>query len=778
MEKMKLITDKNSQKEFGMKIGVIVMAVFIAAGVLVSVHRSSQKFAEKRTENKDKNLRNITRYFNECKKQAEDGNYALARKNLFKLTPGVLKPSLQGEWFATMTDIYFKEARAYPEKRSFLVMNALNYAQRGIDAYPEREMIDSMSKVKAELYLLNQQFKPASELLMKLEARSTTPKERWQYRMDAAFCYKNLKINDKAIQLLDSVIDETDEQNIWAEAMRRKADIYLTNTESLPENSKYIFKPSNEIIPMLISRSIEQYSNTNKAQAIYQEIVEEIQHNMHQEKITALTRLLGIYAEKGLVQEAYSISNKIKRAASDRPEAASVYTHMAKLEVDRGNLERAAAYMERMIKGHPASPLMKTVFETYYTKLKEMKEWDKAFDLVTRMVEAPIKDEIRIQIIKDFHLGENTLIKHIDLTEKDNQRRVTTILNSIALPSEEAKEVILYANAGFHLITGNYYMADVLFTQYLKDIIYNKYREQAYYYYLVSAVKDKKPPVLRALRAKIYLNNTYDSNRSQDVMLYLMAAYYDMGMWEESIDAAMKVFVNEIVKMGEDKENYKANDEWLKAVARIGQSYERIGRKADASNVFDTWAAEFKKSPYAASIYSDWAELASQNKQHHEALRRYNVIIPYITKPKEFIELASLRCIQKLKINEANARKEGHALVKKLPTKLELLSEERIDYLTREIYKALLENSLTHDQANLEKLFTNILEKYKSESWPYTFMIKWLQNNLDNPEYKKINKYFQTAVSGPLSALKEDKVKEAITKQAEMLVLLENENVF
>ena len=49
---------------------------------------------------------------------------------------------------------------------------------------------------------------------------------------------------------------------------------------------------------------------------------------------------------------------------------------------------------------------------------------------------------------------------------------------------------------------------------------------------------------------------------------------------------------------------------------------------------------------------------------------------------------------------------------------------------------------------------------------------------LKSPEYKNINKYFQSAVSGPLSALKEDKVRNAITEQAKMLVMLENENVF
>ena len=778
MAEKKKITDKKFQQDLMIKAGVIGAAALIAALLIPLFHKKSAKFAEDRNLKQERNLTNISRYFEECLKQADNGNYAMARKNLFKLKPAALKPNLQAKWYATMTDIYYKEARSTPKLRSFLVMNALNYAQRGLDTLPDREMVDSMSKIKAELYLLNEQWKPASEILMTLEARSTTPKARWQYRMDAALCFKNLKMDKKAIQLLNSVIDETDEQEIWAQAMRRKGDIYMHLTENKYSNNNYAFDPVKPYVEEFVSRSIEQYSNANKAEAIYQEVINEIKHDMHPDKMAALVKLLEIYVAKGQVQEAYTVANTIKRASSDRPYSASVYMNMAKMESRRGNLERAATYVERLILSHPGHPYMKIAFDAYYDKLKEHKMWDKAFELTLKIVKAPVSDKIRIKIIEDLHLGERKLLNYIDLSKKSNQKRVGYILDSVSEPEEGDKEIILFGKASLRFAVQDYYMADVLFSEYLREVGYEKFKEKAYYYYLASAVNDKKPPIIRAARAKIYLNNTFDSDRSQNVMLFLMAAYYDMGMWQESIDAAMKVFVNEIVKMGEEKDNYKASNEWLKAVARIGQSYEKIGRKADASNVFDTWAPEFKKSQYAASIYRDWAELAASNKQHHEALRRYNVIMPFVTKPDEFMELACLRTVQKLKINKEKARKEGLALVKKLPTKIELLSEDKIETLQRRIYKALLENSLEHDQKNLENLFNKILSIYKSESWPYTFMIKWLQKNIKNPEYKNINKYFQSAVSGPLSALKEDKVRKAITEQAKMLVMLENENVF
>ena len=278
MAEKKKITDKKFQQDLMIKAGVIGAAALIAALLIPLFHKKSAKFAEDRNLKQERNLTNISRYFEECLKQADNGNYAMARKNLFKLKPAALKPNLQAKWYATMTDIYYKEARSTPKLRSFLVMNALNYAQRGIDTLPDRKMTDSMSKIKAELYLLNEQWESAVEILMKLEARSTTPKERWQYRMDSALCYKNLKMDQKAIQLLDSVIDETDEQETWAQAMRRKGDIYMHLTENKYSKNNYTFDPAKPYVEEFVSRSIEQYSNANKAEAIYQEVINEIKH--------------------------------------------------------------------------------------------------------------------------------------------------------------------------------------------------------------------------------------------------------------------------------------------------------------------------------------------------------------------------------------------------------------------------------------------------------------------------------------------------------------------
>ena len=90
----------------------------------------------------------------------------------------------------------------------------------------------------------------------------------------------------------------------------------------------------------------------------------------------------------------------------------------------------------------------------------------------------------------------------------------------------------------------------------------------------------------------------------------------------------------------------------------------------------------------------------------------------------------------------------------------------------------MLENSIVHNLEKTEDTFNLALEKYKNNPWPYQLIIKWLQNNKNSPNYKKISKFLQSSVAGPLTALTEGKLRKAIKDQADLLVAMENENVF
>ena len=222
---------------------------------------------------------------------------------------------------------------------------------------------------------------------------------------------------------------------------------------------------------------------------------------------------------------------------------------------------------------------------SYYELLKKRQEWARAFNLGHTITQSNVSLDSKIKIIQDLYSGE-PLIENNDLTLPGAQVKVQKMLDSIVTNDHEILSILQFARASDKFSQGKYYEADKHFSEYLQTPGFNEFKEQAHFYYLMSSVNAGLPPVVQALRAKLYLNNTYNAKRSQQVMIYLMSAYYDMDLWDKSIDAAMKVFVNEIVRMGEENENYQASDEWLKAVTRIGQSYERLGQNTKAQSVF------------------------------------------------------------------------------------------------------------------------------------------------------------------------------------------------
>ncbi|MCM8530356.1 MAG: hypothetical protein NE330_04280 [Lentisphaeraceae bacterium] len=777
MKEPKKLSDKLQTQSKSFKIGVIAAGVISAMVALPLIRQGAIDLGAKRDLEKRNNDKNAMRYMESCMTLAGEGNFEVARKTLKKLNPNNLNSDLKAKWFTTMTKVYQMEAEVYPKNKQFLIMQALTYAQRGILAGAKQVVKDNLNQMKAQLFMMNEQWEPAAEIYQELQSRTKSPRNRWKYRLLIAKSYKKLKRYDDSIKLLDSVIDETDEENTWANALRRKADIVYTVSQIKHDISELPFNPSETVLTQTVNSAVKNMNTLLEAEGYYRELMENIPSNVHPEKMKAMEKLLEIYVNRGQTVDAYKYANLLKRAAGDRPYTAPVFMQMAKLELRRDNLKRAESYLLRLIKSHPENKLTEPALLNYYQLLKRNKEWARAFHVGYTITQANISVSSKIEIIKDLTMGE-ALIANNDLSTKDVQAKVNQMFDSIITNNHEMHSILAFAKASNQFKLEDYYKSDIHFTEYLQTPGFSQFKEQAHYYYMLSAVKAGLPPVVQALRAKLYLNNTYNAKRSQEVMLYLMSAYYEMDLWDKSIDAAMKVFVNEIVRMGEEKDKYKASAKWLKAVARIGQSYERLGQDTKAQSVFTTWAGEFKKSPYAASIYADWAQIAADKGQHREALRRLNIIAPFVEDPTDFLLIISMSCIQKLKVNDKSAWKDAEALVKQLPKKKKKLGEKKVDFLLKEIHTAMIENAIEHTPEKAENSFNLALNKYKNDPWPYNLVINWLQKNIDSPNFNKINSFLQKSVSGPLSALNEGELRRAIEEQAALLSALEQENVF
>ena len=99
--------------------------------------------------------------------------------------------------------------------------------------------------------------------------------------------------------MLNSIIDETDEQSTWANALRRKADILFTISQVEHNISEVPFDPQNSLLTQTVNSTLKNMNTLLEAEAYYLELVENIPSNVHPDKMKALEKLpLEIYVNR------------------------------------------------------------------------------------------------------------------------------------------------------------------------------------------------------------------------------------------------------------------------------------------------------------------------------------------------------------------------------------------------------------------------------------------------------------------------------------------------
>ena len=170
MNETKKISDKQHSNKL-LKIGSVIVAAGITAVALPAIKQAATQLGEQRDAEKKAILKKSDKYISECLDMAEESGFHIAKRSLERLNPNKLNPDLRAKWFTTMTTIFQMEAEVYKDKKQFLIMQALTYAQRGILAGAKQSVVDNLSQMKAQLYLMNEQWAPAAEML----PRSTKP---------------------------------------------------------------------------------------------------------------------------------------------------------------------------------------------------------------------------------------------------------------------------------------------------------------------------------------------------------------------------------------------------------------------------------------------------------------------------------------------------------------------------------------------------------------------------------------------------------------------------
>ncbi|NQZ57097.1 MAG: hypothetical protein HRT88_06455 [Lentisphaeraceae bacterium] len=220
---------KENNRGLQAKVFTIAIAIILSASVIPFIYKASTTLAESRNDLKDKHERNAENFLLECQQLAKEGAYEVAIEKILTIKPKTLKPSLRNKWYIAITNIFYSKAKNYPQKRHSAINQALTFAQKGIILSQDPEVQHNLTFIKAELYILNEQWTAAIENLEILDTSTSNPMKRWGIRLKTAECLTQLKKYTYALKILESIIDETDEEDIWAKATFLHANLLWTN---------------------------------------------------------------------------------------------------------------------------------------------------------------------------------------------------------------------------------------------------------------------------------------------------------------------------------------------------------------------------------------------------------------------------------------------------------------------------------------------------------------------------------------------------------------------
>ncbi len=590
----------------------------------------------------------------------------------------------------------------------------------------------------ASILMNNKKWNDAVIMFRDSESYLMSPEERWKTRLDWAECLRNNHEEGKAVALLTQVIEESDVENIWAKAVRQKAEILFEICGSISMLERY--KDNNpDQDEITFENTLEQ------AKDLYEHLISELS-SLHKEAFQAQLGLMRLNAHERQYDSVYRIANRLNASSASKDDKIECLTILADMEEVDGNYDAAAGFLQQILNRFSEEHVSAPIFFRLYTLLITQKKWDKAFFVAEKLAAKAKDNTIALSILNDLYPNQNNILNNlILLDDKFNylsraQSMVDTLKN-VDYPNwlavEDAADFVT-AVLTFH--SEKYEEAAELFADYLTQALNSQNFESILYLDVLASKNRQLEPVAVVLKAKRYLYEFTDGNHYEEVLMALLNSYYEMGLYEEALNIAKKSFVKELVNMGKAGE-FTSNDQWLSTVAKIGQCYAVLGDYEKTNQIFRTYSKELLTNPQGLTAYMNWINMAKTKGQNYEAIRRYDLVKPNIIDPSEKLAIKTEREMLAMLVNLPRAYENGQQILVEI-IEDEVMPPEEKRKLLKRIYEVLLDQAFLNHPEDVDILLENILVQFKNEAWIEYWLLRSLTSkygNIDIVELKEIH---------------------------------------
>ena len=294
--------------------------------------------------------------------------------------------------------------------------------------------------------------------------------------------------------------------------------------------------------------------------------------------------------------------------------------------------------------------------------------------------------------------------------------------------------------------------------------------ESVFYLEMMTAEKMQRDPGVRALRANRYLSSYAKSRHYKEAIIVLINAYYEMGLYDAALETSKKVFVKEIVGIGQNN-TVNTNVSWLTAVANIGRCYVNLNEFQSANQIFRTYENQLLSFPTGVDAYIDWITVATNLGQNFEAVRRFDRVLPNINDPNKRMEIRVARDVLALQIGVPDAYKNWRTMIASIHQDDDVDFEKKRKLL-RDLYEAILEVAFADYTDDTDMVLVDVLTTFPDEEWSNFWLLKWLSGTLTDSNLRRILDRHQTLVGALESAVKDNRsvrTMELIDRHRELL---------
>jgi hypothetical protein len=656
---------------------------------------------------------------------------------------------------------------------------AVKYYNKATDYCDNEEELKGIERKRTSLFMENKNWKKAIDLFNETENLNMSPIERWTTHLEKAKCLMHIGNYYDTNLVLDRVADECDDDSIMSEALRLKGDLLLECSRS-PEKTKKLLK--------LSSAATKEDSNELETQAknSYKEIIEEMLPANPQAAKSQLGllkiskyRAIALYDTikdlndvpvetaneiNQLRKSLYKRVNRIQYAPVSTYDKAEALIILANLERDSDNSDKESIVLEKCLSKFRMPSVTQSTSMRLYKIYKTAEDYENAFRIVKNIfIYYPDKENI-VKLLNEFYPEKTSLLSKVSKGNlKGEYLHETTLMFDLLKNADSQIWAKIEPRANFikanlFMLAGQLRKADLLLEQCINDSRNTKdLIEEIYFLDTKCSIQNpNSSPATTIARVRRCLNEFPKGKHYKAAMLILAKEYYKGQLYDESITTAKKIYIDELSNFKQGG-NVTNSVRLLETIALMGQCYKKLNLDDKSDKLLKSYSTQLLKTPDAPEIFLLWSQLAEDEGQYNEAIRRIEVVLPKVFLVKEKAKLLVARSLLKLKIGSDAEFNSSKGLIIDIELN-KVLAEDEKKQFQRELYEGLLEYTFKHKHPDRDKLLEKIAENYKGKRWPEYWILRSIFPLFGTKNLEEFSQKYQKLIQDTLLAENKDEV--------------------